>query len=87
MRSIFGERQGYLYGQGLGVTQDYQVAKQWYEKAAAAEDAGAMDSLGVLYENGYGVPQSYQKAKEWYEKAAAAGNVDAQRRLRTLPNK
>jgi hypothetical protein len=46
-----------------------------------------MDSLGVLYENGYGVPQSYQKAKEWYEKAAAAGNVDAQRRLRTLPNK
>ena len=67
--------------------QDYDRAREWYQKAATAGDAGAMDSLGVLYENGYGVPQSYQKAKEWYQKAAAAGNADAQRRLRTLPNK
>ena len=45
--------------------------------AAAAGNAGAMNSLGYLYHQGQGVPQDYFKARKWYEKAAAAGNADA----------
>jgi TPR repeat protein len=52
-------------------TQDYAKAREWYEKAAAKNDANAMVYLGLLYQNGKGGPQDYAKAREWYEKAAA----------------
>ena len=67
-----------------GVTQDYAKAREWYEKAAAAGDAGAMHNLGGLYENGQGVPEDDAKAREWFEKAAAAGDVDATKALAEL---
>jgi TPR repeat protein len=52
------------------VPQDYVRAREWYEKAAAKNDAVAMSFLGLLYANGQGVPQNYAEALEWYEKAA-----------------
>ena len=30
---------GYMYANGQGVRQDYAMARQWYEKAAAQGDA------------------------------------------------
>ena len=68
---------GLLYDLGDGVPQDYAVARQWYEKAAAQNHASAQFNLGLLYANGHGVPQDYAMARQWYEKAAAQGNADA----------
>ena len=39
---------GVLYEDGHGVPQDYQTAKKWFEKAAAAGDAEAMYMLRHL---------------------------------------
>jgi TPR repeat protein len=61
--------------------QDYEQARQWYMKAAAAGDAPAMCNLGELYHYGQGVVQDYEQARQWYMKAAAAGNEFAQQWL------
>ena len=65
---------GVFYQNGIGVSQDYAKAREWYEKAAAKDNAWAMTNLGTLYEHGEGVSQDYAKAREWYEKAAAKDN-------------
>lgn len=63
---------------------DYARAKQWYEKAAAKADAGAMSRLGDLYLKGNGVPQDYTVARSWYEQAAAKDFREAMDRLGEL---
>jgi TPR repeat protein len=75
---------GSLYVNGQ-LTRDYAKAREWYEKAAAQENAYAMGNLGLLYENGQGVPQDYAKARELYEKAAAKNYAPARDRLEKLP--
>src|SRR6516165_9572572 len=66
---------GWLYENGRGVAQDYVRAREWYEKAAAKDNASAMFNLALLYENGQSVTQDYAKAREWYEKAATKDNT------------
>ena len=75
---------GFIYAQGSGVQQDYQKAREWYEKAAAQGLPEAQLNLGILYDQGLGVRQDYQKAREWYEKAAAQGLPEAQLNLGIL---
>ncbi len=75
---------GALYHDGRGVAQDYAKAREWYEKAAAKDDADAMFNLGLLYDNGQGVAQDYAKARAWYQKAAAKGHARAKARLEQL---
>ena len=72
---------GLRYEKGHGVPQDYDQARQWYEKAAAQGDALAQFQLGYLYAQGHGVPQDYVQAVKWYEKAASQGNGSAQFKL------
>jgi hypothetical protein len=67
----------YQAGRIAYAQKDYVVARQLYEKAAAAGSPSAMINLGYLYEAGYGVPQDYAAARMWYEKAAAAGKPNA----------
>jgi len=76
-----------LYGNGCGVAQDYAQAREWYQKAADAGNADAMNNLGWLYANGHGVAQDYAQAREWYQKAADAGNRDAKQALERLGQK
>jgi TPR repeat protein len=76
---------GVLHQQGSGLPQDYRVARQWYERAAALGEALAMHNLGVLYENGSGVGKDLTKARQWYEKAALLGNAAAKEHLASLP--
>jgi len=77
---------GTLYANGLGVSQDYEQARQWYRKAAdKSEYDEAQLSIGVLYENGWGVPQDNSQARYWYGLATAQGNEDARRALSGLP--
>lgn len=78
---------GSLYHFGQGVPQDYEKARQWFEKAAVQGDAMAKNWLGGYYESGLGVHQDYAKAYEWYEQAAIQGNPFAQYNLGVLYGK
>ena len=78
------ETLGRLYFFGLGVPQDYELARQWYEKAAAQGNAMAQFHLGLLYYNAQGVPKNVAKAMEWWQKAAAQGLAAAQNNLGVL---
>jgi TPR repeat protein len=66
-------RFAYQAGRIAASQKDYLLARQLYEKAAAAGEAGSMNNLGILFLNGQGVPKDFVEAREWYEKAAAAG--------------
>ncbi|HMD54765.1 MAG TPA: tetratricopeptide repeat protein, partial [Phycisphaerae bacterium] len=68
---------GVLYASGQGVTQDYQEALKWWNKAAMAGSGDAMFNVGMLYEHGLGVRQDYFKAHIWIEEAAPKGNQKA----------
>ena len=72
---------GYMYEEGLGVSQDNAKAVEWYRKAAEQGHATAQCNLGIMYENGRGVSQDNAKAVEWYRKSAEQGNVFAQCKL------
>ncbi len=57
----------YLYGDG--VTRDYKMAVEFFEKAAHRGSKDAMEMLGDCYKHGWGVPISLGKAEKWYKKA------------------
>ena len=66
-----------LYWEGRGVAQDLGQARQWLERAAGMNHAGAQVKLGFLYTDGRSVAQDHARAFEWFSKAAKQGNVDA----------
>ena len=68
---------GFMYGEGLGVTQDYAEALKWYHKAVAQGFAGAQTNLGFMYGEGLGVTQDDTEALKWYRKAAEQDNAEA----------
>ena len=72
---------GYMYFNGLGVSQDKVKAVEWYTKSAAQGNASAQYNLGYIYEFGLGVSHDKVKAFEWYTKSAAQGNASAQCKL------
>jgi TPR repeat protein len=43
---------GLLYEQGLGVTQNFVSAMEWYERAEEAGSLEAAHNIGMLYVNG-----------------------------------
>jgi TPR repeat protein len=70
-----------MYYHGRNVTQDYKLAFDWYNKAAAQGYADAQYNLAVAYINGQGVKRNYKTAAEWNTKAAEQGHVDAKYNL------
>ena len=62
-----------LYDISNSVTRNYELAVEYYAKAANAGNALAMCNLGNCYYNGNGVNQDYAEAIKWYKKAAEAG--------------
>ncbi len=70
-----------LYETDCGVSKDYLLAVEYYQKAASQGHAGAQFRLGYLYENGLGVPLDNAIAAEWYHKAADQGDVNGQTSL------
>ena len=74
-----------MYGEGLGVPQDYTESVRWYGRAAEQGHAEAQFSLGVKYYGGVGVPQDYSGALEWYRRAAEQGHdlIDAALTIRS----
>lgn len=69
------------YLNGRGVTQNYQTAAEWFEKAAAAGLERAQFNLAVLYENALGVPEDLERAFTLYSAAAEQGFGPAQHNL------
>lgn len=72
---------GLLYKEGVGVEINNNIALELFQKAAAAGDPVAMNSLAGCIEEGHcasGVDNFGATAAEWYRKAAEAGVVQAQ---------
>jgi len=71
----------YFYGIDVK-KKDYELAANFYEKAAKKKHPCAMFMLGLCYElGGRDLKKDIKKAEMWYQKAAELGNDDAQKRL------
>lgn len=75
---------GHLYRLGLGVTQDFTKAAEWYQRAAEAGLARAQANLANMYLRGQGVEKDPAEAAKWFEKAAKQGHVVSQYNLGLL---
>jgi hypothetical protein len=75
---------GILYEKGLGVPQNYALARQWYGKAIETNEAAggvpgaglAYSRLGFLYANGLGGSSDKQAARRAFENAGGARGRD-----------
>ena len=72
------------YAEGGAGPRNYELAVQWYEKAAQQGLAVAEYRLGSLYEKGVGVGKDVQRAKDLYQRAAEKGNTRAMHNLGVL---
>ena len=68
----------------MGVENNFETARLWYEKAAAQDHARGQTNLGRMYVLGTGVEVDFTKAFHWYEKAAEQGYARAQTNLGAL---
>lgn len=62
---------GVCYINGEGVERDYEMAMQWFQKAAKQQNSSAEYYIGFMYGEGLGLKRDYVAALEWYEKSAA----------------
>jgi TPR repeat protein len=62
---------GFLYANGRGVPQSYDVAVDWYLQAAERGDPTGQYLLGLMYDKGFGVTQDVVLAHKWLNLAAA----------------
>jgi uncharacterized protein len=62
---------GFMYANGQGVPQGYELATYWYRLAADQGDTTAQYLLGLMYDKGFGVPLDEIAAHMWLNLAAA----------------
>ena len=72
------------YAEGSAGERNYELAAQWYGKAAEQGHAVAEYRLASLYERGIGVGQDMLRAKSLYQRAAEKGNTRAMHNLGVL---
>ena len=75
---------GWMIKKGRGVEQNYDKAKELFEKAASLGASASYFHLGDMYENGLGVDKSLEKAIEYYQKGAELENKKCRERLDVL---
>ena len=68
---------GYMYEEGLGVTQQYDVAMEWYRRAADGGLAEADHNLGMMYVDGRGVAKSWAQGLLYFRKAADKSLIES----------
>jgi hypothetical protein len=66
---------GYMYDNGLGVPQSYEVAAELYGDAAERGEPRAQHLLGLAYDKGRGVSQDDVLAYKWLSLAAAMAPI------------
>jgi hypothetical protein len=77
--------EGLLYFHGRGVSQDYDLARRLWEKAAKlGQHSESMNNLGIIYAQGLGVKADWLTAYHWYRRAAEQGYVLGQLNLGKL---
>ncbi len=79
--SIVKATLGFMYFSGLGVTQDYSKALEWFVAAAQQGHVVAQKNVGSIYAGGYGIPRDYREAARWYRMAAESNDATAQKRF------
>ena len=62
---------GYMYEEGLGVSQRFEAALSWYEKAADSGSMQANHNLGMMFAEGKGTARA-GRALNYFEIAASA---------------
>jgi TPR repeat protein len=62
---------GFMYANGRGVPQSYDVAVDWYVQSAEQGDATGQYLLGLMYDKGFGVTANIILAHKWLNLAAA----------------
>ena len=62
---------GFMYANGNGVPQSYDLAADWYERSAVQGDPTGQYLLGLMYDKGFGVPADIVLAHKWLNLAAA----------------
>ncbi|MGH6848683.1 MAG: hypothetical protein ACREC0_14990, partial [Methylocella sp.] len=72
------------YDEGGTGPRNFELAAQWYERAAQQGLAVAEYRLGSLYKKGLGVGKDMQRAKDLYQRAAEKGNTRAMHNLGVL---
>lgn len=72
---------GIQYFLGLGVEQDYQEAKKWYESAAKNGLVDAQFNLGLMYDSNKLGPVNHEMAYLWLYAAHRQGNKKAGARM------
>ena len=65
---------GVRFAGGNGVEQDYEKAKNLYEKAKRSNNQSAVNALGMMYVNGDGVDVDYEQALFLFNASTAAGS-------------
>jgi|SRR5579864_455010 len=66
---------GFLYENGFGVPQSYDVAVEYYAGAAERGDPSGQHLLGLMYDKGHGVDRDDVLAYKWLSLAAAAAPI------------
>ncbi|WP_427846221.1 relaxase/mobilization nuclease domain-containing protein [Desulfitobacterium hafniense] len=77
IRTYSEYRLGKMLAAGLGVTQNYEEAADWFKKAVRENHKYAQYSLAGLYYHGLGVEQSFSEALALYKKSSEQGNAYA----------
>jgi uncharacterized protein len=62
---------GFMYANGTGVPQSYEVAARWYVRSAEQGDPDGQYLLGLMYDKGFGVTADVVLAYKWLSLAAA----------------
>jgi TPR repeat protein len=62
---------GFMYANGRGVPQSYDIAVDWYGESAAHGDPTGQYLLGLMYDKGFGVTPNVILAYKWLNLAAA----------------
>ena len=71
-------RLGQLYEYGSDdIDQDFDLAREWYERAAKQGNADALTALGYFYLNGCGVETSLDQAADYFQQAISLGSTEA----------
>jgi TPR repeat protein/beta-lactamase regulating signal transducer with metallopeptidase domain len=69
---------GWKYLSGFRVERDYELAMDWFRKAANQDDPRAQFVLGCMYKWGLGVVEDLTQSVVWFRKAADQGDPYAQ---------
>ena len=74
---------GYCYENGVGVTQDFPLALNYYTLASNQDCVNAQLRLADMYFNGKGTPKDKYTACEFWRLASNNGSLEARAHLKT----